>query len=237
MTTNPLIRWLSAVAAEFVAFSFMGFDPDFPGYPDNWNGTSCKWPDVRSTKQGDDVGLLAVGLKQHKLWLDSNNKQGSQLNLFNKKLDGADLSEQKNLSGAKLSAVSLDSADLTASNFKGADFSSASLELADTSNSKFDNANFSDASLRRADLSGSSFESAALHGADLYCADLRGAHPTNADLGCYFDNSERCADLRQVDFRGANLANAVFDFSTLAGAIFEPEVNPKCERYRLGTRP
>jgi len=91
-------------------------------------------------------------LEQHKLWLDTNTKQGKRLVWSYKDLRGADLYEanlwaaylkrvnleganlygvilwEANLEGANLTRANLEDADLEGANFEGADLEGANLE-------------------------------------------------------------------------------------------------------------
>ena len=114
---------------------------------------------------------LKTILEQHKLWLDSNKKEGKRADLSSVDLSSADLTGANlrcadltgaKLSGANLSGANLTGANLTCTNLTGADLSGADLAFAN---------------LRYANLSG-----ADLSGADLYNANLSGANLSGADL-------------------------------------------------------
>jgi uncharacterized protein YjbI with pentapeptide repeats len=92
---------------------------------------------------------VAEALDQHKLWAESNGKEGIRGDFA-----GA------NLSGADLTAVNLQGADLTKVNLRGADLSMANLR----------GANLVEADLREANLLGAEFSGANLMGANLYGA-------------------------------------------------------------------
>jgi len=66
-------------------------------------------------------------LAQHKLWLNTNTKQGKLLNWSDKDLRGADLYEA-NLRGAYLEGANLEGANLEGANLYGADLEGADLE-------------------------------------------------------------------------------------------------------------
>ena len=105
-------------------------------------------------------------LANHKLWIDTNGKQGNFANL-----GGADL-WSANLRGANLSCVNLRDADLYRADLYRADLTSADLTSAD--------------------LTGASLEGADLRGANLYRADLRGANLTGANLtGTILDKDKK----------------------------------------------
>jgi uncharacterized protein YjbI with pentapeptide repeats len=92
---------------------------------------------------------VAEALDQHKLWVESNGKEGIRGDFA-----GA------NLSDADLTAVNLQGADLTKVNLRGADLSMANLR----------GANLVEADLRETNLLGAEFSGANLMGANLYGA-------------------------------------------------------------------
>src|ERR1700676_4776993 len=92
---------------------------------------------------------VAEALDQHKLWVESNGKEGIRGDFA-----GA------NLSDADLTAVNLQGADLTKVNLRGADLSMANLR----------GANLVEADLRETNLLGTEFSGANLMGANLYGA-------------------------------------------------------------------
>jgi uncharacterized protein YjbI with pentapeptide repeats len=92
---------------------------------------------------------VAEALDQHRLWVESNGKEGIRGDFA-----GA------NLSDADLTAVNLQGADLTKVNLRGADLSMANLR----------GANLVEADLREANLLGAEFSGANLMGANLYGA-------------------------------------------------------------------
>ncbi|HXJ11253.1 MAG TPA: pentapeptide repeat-containing protein, partial [Candidatus Limnocylindrales bacterium] len=92
---------------------------------------------------------VAEALDQHRLWVESNGKEGIRGDFA-----GA------NLSDADLTGVNLQSADLTKVNLRGADLSMANLR----------GANLVEADLRETNLLGAEFSGANLMGANLYGA-------------------------------------------------------------------
>ena len=85
-------------------------------------------------------------LEKHKLWLNSNGKEGKYADLYGANLYGA------NLSGANLSGANLYGADLTCVELIGADLSGAILTCADLTRANLSGANLSGANLRCANL-------------------------------------------------------------------------------------
>src|ERR1700675_222676 len=106
---------------------------------------------TREEQQDLKTELLEVAeaLDQHKLWVESNGKEGIRGDFA-----GA------NLSDADLTGVNLQGADLTKVNLRGADLSMANLR----------GANLVEADLRETNLLGAEFSGANLMGANLYGA-------------------------------------------------------------------
>ena len=103
---------------------------------------------------------LKAILKDHKLWIQSNGKQGKRAYLVGADLHGADL-WGVNLGGANLEYANLDNANL-----RGAHLHSANLQ----------DANLQDANLQDATLWGVYLQGADLQGADLWRATLQHAN-------------------------------------------------------------
>jgi uncharacterized protein YjbI with pentapeptide repeats len=101
-------------------------------------------PDLRT-----ELLQVAEALDQHRLWVESNGKEGIRGDFA-----GA------NLSDADLTGVNLQGADLTKVNLRGADLSMANLR----------GANLVEADLRETNLLGAEFSGANLMGANLYGA-------------------------------------------------------------------
>ncbi len=99
---------------------------------------------------------LETILEQHKLWLDSNGKEGKRADLFDADLTGADLSRANlrcaELSGANLTCASLISANLTRAKLSGANLSDANLTWTYLSGADLTYAILSDANLTGVDL-------------------------------------------------------------------------------------
>ena len=126
-------------------------------------------------------------LANHKLWIDTNGKQGNFANLRGAYLSGADLA------GANLYHADLEGADLT-----GAYLRDAYLTRADLTHADLTGAYLRGANLTRADL----------RGADLRGADLRGADLTGANL---LDAILTDAKIDGANLTGADLTNTVLD--------------------------
>ena len=110
-------------------------------------------------------------LANHKLWIDTNGKQGNFANLRGAYLSGADLA------GANLRGADLVGADLT-----GAYLRDAYLTRADLTHADLTGAYLRGADLYRADLRGADLTSADLTGASLILANLEGADLLDAIL-------------------------------------------------------
>ncbi len=148
-------------------------------------------------------------LRKHKIWIESDKKEGERENL-----SGTDLS-RKDLSGAYLSDAFLSGANLSRANLSGADLSAADLNGANFSGADLSGANFRDA-----DLSGAILSYANLKEADLRNADLSGTNFTEADImSANFQYSimdgktliSACKIDKDTDFRGVGLDNARID--------------------------
>jgi len=108
-------------------------------------------------------------LDQHKLWFDTDAKQGKCAYLTN-----------ENLADVNLSDVNLSFADIRAANLSGANLSGAILEDSNLTEAKFTGANLTGADLKGADLAFTNFRAANLSGANLKGANLEGAYLNNA---------------------------------------------------------
>ena len=122
-------------------------------------------------------------LEQHKLWLDSNEKEGKCADLSSVDLFGVDLS-RANLTRANLYDADLRCADLTGACLYGANLYSANLRLADLSGADLTYANLSSADLSRAILTCANLTDTDLIGTDLTGACLYGANLSGAILTC-----------------------------------------------------
>ncbi len=131
-------------------------------------------------------------LANHKLWIDTNGKQGNFANLRGAYLSGADLA------GANLYHADLSDADLTGAYLRDAYLTRADLTHADLTGAYLRGANLTRADLRGADL----------RGADLRGADLRGADLTGANL---LDAILTDAKIDGANLTGADLTNTVLD--------------------------
>ncbi len=101
-------------------------------------------------------------LEAHRMWVESEGKDGERADLL-----GANLQE------ADLFGANLQKADLLGANLQGADLRGANLQEADLFGAK----------LQEADLRGASLQGAYLREAKLQGADLFGANLQEADLG------------------------------------------------------
>ena len=140
---------------------------------------------------------LKTILEQHKLWLDSNEKEGKRADLYCVDLTGACL-YGANLTRANLYGANLRRADLTGVDLTGANLYGSDLRLADLTGANLTGADLTGADLTGANLSGANLTDTDLIGTDLTCADLTRAYLTrailtNADLtDTILDENEQC---------------------------------------------
>ena len=128
--------------------------------------------ELRKVSQEELRGILEL----HKLWLETEGKEGAQADLSYCDLSNADLTY----------------AVLTNANLRYANVSNANLKYANLTYANLRYANVSNANLRCANLT-----NANLTNADLRCANLTNANLTNADL--------RDANLSYCNLSDANL--------------------------------
>ncbi len=164
------------------------------------------------------AGELSKILKEHKRWLDTDEKEGKRAFLYRADLSGADLWKanlsRADLSGANLSGARLYDADLSNANLYRANLSGAWLHEANLSGAGLTLADLSDAKLGgilvrekyRAKLGGARYKT----GADLSGAVLSGANLSGAVLSG--------ANLSGADLSGANLSGAWLHEADLSGA-------------------
>ena len=199
---------------------------------------------------------LKTILEQHKLWLDSNGKEGKCADLTRADLTGADLSGANlrcayltgadlygaNLRCTDLTGVNLANTDLRRAALTGADLSGAALTCANLSGATLYGANLSDVDLTGTDLTGADLSGTALTCAcltdanliyanltyaNLYCADLTGADLYGAKL--------YGANLRGADLRGADLRYANLEWSDLTDTILDEK--EQCRKGIVLTEP
>lgn len=140
--------------------------------------------------------LLEV-LKNHQLWLDSDERLGAMADLSRVDLRGNDLYEvdlsKANLSEANLSKVNLVGASLIKTNLSGANLSSAQLPRATLYNANLFKANLRDANLIAAHLGGANLNKVNLTGANLTGANLTDTcivgFYIKKDFGYFYNNT------------------------------------------------
>jgi len=141
-----------------------------------WRDSSGK---VRSRSDLEEI------LREHREWIESQKKAGTQADLHDAKLDKANLVNvdlyASDMGGAKLNHAILSLANLSHSNLGDADLSAAHLDRANLTATRLDSANLSDADLRDTNLTGANltsvnFTHAKLIGTDLTDAKLDGAN-------------------------------------------------------------
>ncbi len=140
--------------------------------------------------------------------------------------DGNSL-EERDLSGSRLTGVSMPKLNLKGVSFQDADLRRADLARVILKGANLQGANLRGVTLSGANLSGANLENAFLDNADLRRTDLRGACFKNATLSYA---SLRAAKVDKTDFSNANLQganltgakgclSAKFDNADLRGAI------------------
>jgi hypothetical protein len=160
---------------------------------------------------------IKADIAAHKLWLDTDGREGVRIDWCGKDLPGATLA-YANLTGATLRGATLRWATLRGANFYRADLAGADFHQANLSEANLQWTDLYKANLRGANLSEANLSEANLYGARLSEADLRGA-----DL--------RGTDLTRANLSGANLSEANLTGADLAGAILPefqlcPQENP-----------
>ena len=115
------------------------------------------------------VKVLKEILDLHKLWLDTDNKQGKCAFLANVNLANV------NLANVNLSFVNLEDTNLTGANLSGANLEDTNLTGANLEDTNLTGANLSGADLYCAEFRGANLSGANLSGANLYCAYLNNA--------------------------------------------------------------
>ena len=168
-------------------------------------------------------------LKNHKLWLNSNGKEGERADLSYTDLSYTDLSytdlsytdlSYTDLRYANLEGAYLYKADLYKADLYKADLYKANLYKADLRGANLYKADLRGANLYSADLYRTSLNGANLEGADLYKANLRKANLYNANLT---NANITGANLYNADLEGANLTNVKYDSSTKYFSLACPE--------------
>ena len=120
------------------------------------------------------VNVLKEILDLHKLWLDTDNKQGKCAFLANVNLANVNLANV-NLANVNLSFVNLEDTNLTGANLSGANLEDTNLTGANLEDTNLTGANLSGADLYCAEFRGANLSGANLSGANLYCAYLNNA--------------------------------------------------------------
>ncbi len=167
-------------------------------------------------------------LRKHKLWVETDKREGERANLTDAylidanlsgvNLNGADLI-RANLTYANLSGANLASADLIRAILGGANLSGANLASADLSWAKLNLADLRGAKLTGAKLIAAELMVANLSGAELLNANLNGAELINTDLSGAFLYS---ADLSGALIMDTYLTNANMTGVNFDGTMYEP---------------
>jgi len=143
---------------------------------------------------------LAEALHKH-AWFRESRPRGRRAVLIDCDLDGI-----------SLAGLDLSQADLTGSSFRGASLAGCLFDMTTAFCCDFTQANLENTSFKRADLRGSRFAGAVLIGANLFEADLREGGQVSRDRKGEFHVQGGTGDPAGgsgVDFKGANLTNAI----------------------------
>ena len=99
---------------------------------------------------------LKTILDQHRLWVESNQKQGTRANLWGANLWGANL-QDANLQDANLQSANLQDANLKDANLQGANLQGANLQYANLRGANLQGANLQDANPQDANFQDATF--------------------------------------------------------------------------------
>ena len=144
--------------------------------------------------------LLTEILRQHKIWLDSDGREGKRANLYGEDLRHADL-RGADLRSVNMRGAILDNLDLSDACFEDADLAEASLKYIHAPKGLF----------QRANLAGSDFEGATLEASDLSYTEALGANFFSADL--------QGVVMQGANLRDANFAQANMSYACMTGAF------------------
>jgi uncharacterized protein YjbI with pentapeptide repeats len=143
--------------------------------------------------------ILTEILRQHKIWLDSEGREGKRANLSSEDLRQADL-RGADLRSVNMRGAMLDNLDVRGANFEDADLAEASLRYMHAPKVSFQRANFA----------GTNCEGAVFDGADLSYSEALSANFAHAHLQGTF--------MQAVNLRDANFAQANMSYASLVGA-------------------
>lgn len=173
-------------------------------------------------------------LEQHKLWLTSDQQQGTRADFSGSDLTGMDFSTA-DLRAAIFRSATLKNANFRYANLVHADFSDADLRGANVSGAQLSLTNFSAADLRDADLSstqpsletdspswrrGPSFKDS-----DLRCANLEQSYCEHSDFS---GSNMHGAVLTRARLNSSNLEELNLGSISMAGADLEHAVLSRC---------
>ena len=157
---------------------------------------------------------LSAILDAHKLWVESEGKEGEQadlgkVNLQEAKLEGANLQEAKlgkaNLEGANLQEADLQRANLEEANLRAAYIAKAKLQAATLRKANLQGAHLGESNLLRAKLGEADLQHAILREANLQQASLWKANLQETKLS---EASLKGADLGEANLQKADLGKA-----------------------------
>ncbi|MBY0356251.1 MAG: pentapeptide repeat-containing protein [Rickettsiales bacterium] len=174
------------------------------------NLSSPTFPGTAGLERLDQEVFTQI-LQAHKLWLNSEGKEGRRANLKDTDLRHISFTGA-NLVQASLRGVNLEGVDLRGAQLHEADFTEARLIGANLSNLQLRRVNFASAMLDRAILDQADVSYSNFLNAQLNEASLRGANLERAVL--------RQAQIARTNFDGANLTDANGRESNFTGAKF-----------------
>ena len=148
-------------------------------------------------------------LNKHKLWLESDEKEGECADFIKLNLEGYDFSNMD------LSRANFYGANLRKTKFKNSKLVSAILINADIGfHSDFEGADMTDVQAMGINSVGANFKNTVLNGADFYRSVLWDSDFKNAkmtEVGSFIGADVSDCDFRRADMTGANFAFAKFD--------------------------
>lgn len=153
-------------------------------------------------------------LKKHKLWLETDEKEGECADFIKLNLEGYDFSNMD------LSRANFYGANLRKTKFRNSKLVGTILINADIGfHSDFEGADMTDVQAIGINSIGANFKNTVLNGADFYRAVLWDTDFKNAKMSEF--GSFICSDVADCDFRKADLTGANFAFANFDYTHFE----------------
>ena len=155
-------------------------------------------------------------LNKHKLWLETDEKEGECADFIKLNLEGYDFSNMD------LSRANFYGANLRKTKFRNSKLVGAIMINADIGfHSDFEGADMTDVQAMGINSVGANFKNTVLNGADFYRAVLWDTDFKNAkmsEVGSFICSDVADCDFRKADLTGANFAFANFDYTHFEGA-------------------